>query len=362
MEIEEKAYWLALLSDANVDRNVAKQALYRWTIVQQQLLSACARLSAQTLMEQLPELDALQAERWEAAFSRASQAQVTLEHWRSQGADLLTRADPRYPESLAERLPERWLPYMFLYRGDLHLLERPVVFVSGSSHASERANAAIAELSKSLASLPISQCGTYAQGIERLMLNSAAAEHAATVLILPVGLAHAGPVLRLGQEAVERGERLELSPFTPETRYSPALGNACTRLATALSDVLVLVDHVYPVADWPGLTEQVAHGGRSLWWTTAAAAIGSDWTDIGAVAVDTPTEAARLVTSQLALDMESEQGPDSDLSVEYYSPDAVHFQSADSAIARLARTGRVPEKLVRRLRDAERRGNLGDVD
>lgn len=75
MDIQEKACWLALLSDADVDRNIAKRALYRWTIVAQQPLSACAPFSAQTLMEQLPELDALQAERWQAAFGRASQAQ-----------------------------------------------------------------------------------------------------------------------------------------------------------------------------------------------------------------------------------------------------------------------------------------------
>jgi len=362
VDIQEKAYWLALLSDADVDRNIAKQVLYRWTIVDQQALSACAPLPAQTLMAQLPELDALQAERWEAAFGQASQAQEILEHWRSEGVDLLTRADPNYPESLAERLPERWLPYMFFSRGNLHLLERPAVFVSGSSHPAEAASTAITDLSKSLATLPISLCGTYAQGIERLMLDSAAVEHTATMLILPVGLGHAGPILRLGQEAVERGERLELSPFTPETPYSPALGNACTRLATALSDVLVLFDHAGAAADWPGLTEQVAHGGRVLWWTTGATAMGSDWTDSGAVAVDTAKEAAGLIRSQLGLDMESEQGPDNDLSVEYESPDAVHFKSADSAIAHLARTGRVPEGLVRRLRDAEIRGNLGDAD
>ena len=131
-----------------------------------------------------------------------------------------SRADPNYPESLAERLPERWLPYMFFYRGNLHLLERPAVFVSGPSHPAGMANATIAALARDLASLPVSHCGTYAQGIERLMLDTAAAEHAATILILPVGLSHAGPILRLGEEAVERGERLELSPFTPETTYS----------------------------------------------------------------------------------------------------------------------------------------------
>ncbi len=362
MDIQEKACWLALLSDADVDRNIAKRALYRWTIVAQQPLSACAPFSAQTLMEQLPELDALQAERWQAAFGRASQAQEILDYWQSQGVDLLTRADPNYPESLAERLPERWLPYMFFYRGNLHLLERPAVFVSGSSHPAGMANATIAALARDLASLPVSHCGTYAQGIERLMLDTAAAEHAATILILPVGLSHAGPILRLGEEAVERGERLELSPFTPETTYSPALGNACTRLATALSDVLVLYDHAGAAADWPGLSDQVEHGGRVLWWTTGAATMGSDWTDGGAVAIDTAGQAARLIRNQLALDMESEQGPDSDLPGTYDSLDAVQFQSADSAIARLARTGRVPESLVRRLRDAERRGNLGDVD
>ncbi len=362
MDTHEKAYWLALLSDADVDRNIAKQSLYRWSIVAQQPLSACAPLSAQTLMELLPELDAVQAERWEAAFSRASQAQQLLEHWRSEGVDLLTRADPNYPESLSERLPERWLPYMFFSRGNLHLLQRPAVLVSGSSHPAETANAAITELSKSLAPLPLSLCGTYAQGIERLMLDTAAVEHAAAILILPVGLGHAGPILRRGQESVERGERVELSPFTPETRYSPALGYACTRLATALSDILVLIDQAGTAAEWPGLTEQVAHGGRVLWWATGATAMGSDWTDSGAVAVDTAKKATRLIISQLGLDMESEQGPDSDPSVEYDSPDAVHFKSADSAIAHLARTGRVPESLVRRLRDAEIRGNLGDAD
>ncbi|MHB1319259.1 MAG: DNA-processing protein DprA [Anaerolineae bacterium] len=360
MNHEEKACWLALLSAGDIDRTVAKQALYRLAVVERRLLSEFAGQSAPALAEALPELDLREAEKWAAAFRGVPAAADKMSLWQAQGIDLISRADPAYPENLSERLPERWLPYLLFCRGDLELLSRPSVYVAGAENPGARALQLVRALAEALAPLPVACTGGYTQGVDRQMLTEAAALGGHSIVMLPVGFEHAGPILRAGQSAVEQGTRLELSPYLPDTPYTPALGHARTRLTTVLSDVLALVSPSTSASAWPGLGEHITHGSQVLWWASPADEPG-DWQDRGALAFGTATEAAQMIAGHLGLGTDDAVPPDAspDAVPGLYPETAVHFDSAASAIDRLAKTGRVPEQLMRRLRDAERQGNLG---
>jgi predicted Rossmann fold nucleotide-binding protein DprA/Smf involved in DNA uptake len=352
----EAAYWLALLSAEDLDRAIAKRELYRLAIVEQHPLSDYAGRTAAELAGLLPALSEPEAAKWVSALAAVSDTSNELEARRSVGIHLITRADPSYPENLAERLPEQKLPYMLFCRGNLALLDRPSAYVAGAEAPQSGATELALALAQGLAPLPLACVGGYTQGIDRRTLSEVDAAGGATVLMLPVGLDNAGPILRAGQMAVERGDRLELSPYLPNVSYLPALGRARTLLTTMLSDVLVQVDPDVAADDWPGLPDYAARGCQVLSSRTSDTAQASGWLQRGASLFADAQDAIAQIKRHLDLaeDSAARDEPHADSGLA-----SVHFSDASSAISQLERTGRVPERLMRRLRDAERQGNLG---
>jgi predicted Rossmann fold nucleotide-binding protein DprA/Smf involved in DNA uptake len=355
---DERAYWLALLSDPQVDRSRAKAAIYGWAIEQQQRLDALAGLPSDALRERLPDLDAAQAAAWRQALGQAEAAGQVLAQWQGQGIELITRADAAYPENWVERLAERWLPYTLFYRGNLELLANPAVCLAGAEEPGEAAGDAAEAAAARLGPGAHVLLGGYGQGIDRRALTAGSQALGRTILILPVGFAHAGPILRAGQMAVEQGRRIELSPFEPEAAYAPALGRARSLLVTALAEALALFEPALGPDAWPGYEPFAQHGGLALIWEGGGADMRAAWQAAGARPFADADAIERQIAGHLlpavdeiVLDQESEDALEAG---------PVQFDDADSAIRRLSETGRVPDKLARRLREAEERGLLGE--
>lgn len=350
---------MALMTDPSVDRMQAKAALYRWTIEEQRQLAELAALDANALRGNLPELDKEQARAWQVALSRSPESERVLATWRQQGVELITRADAAYPENWVDRLAERWLPYVVFYRGNLELLASPAVYVAGAESPTETGSAMATEIGSRLGPSAHMLLGGYSQGVDRLALSAASQALGRTILILPLGFAHATPILRAGQTAVEQGRRIELSPYEPDAPYTPALGRARGLLVTALAEALVLVEPDAGPDGWPGYEAMSADGGLTLIWDQSAADTRAPWHRAGAQPFDSAGAAEGLVASHLLPQSEEIRLNDSD-AVEDADAEPAQFDDADSAIRRLSETGRVPDKLARRLRDAEERGLLGD--
>jgi len=360
LDVQEKACWLALFGASEVDRAAAKRVVYRLAVAEHTPLSVCAGRSAEDLAQLLPELSAEQLEAWERALAHREPSEQMLSDLSSQGMDVLTRADIAYPENLAERLPEPWLPYVLYYRGNVDLMARPCVSVAGTATPNDDAAQLVRTLAEVLSPLPLVLAGGYSQGVDRLMLTESAARAGGTMVMLPFGFAHAAPILRAGDQAVSKGERLELSPYAPETPFSPALGTARTRLVTALADALVFVDPDGQAEDWPGYSDLTAHGGLALIHAPSQASRTAAQGSPAIIAFTNSIEALQRISQHLVLE-EDEPGVE-EIAVAAdtdESPDQVYrFADAASAIARLEETGHVPEKLIRRLREAEKRGTL----
>ncbi len=354
----EKACWLALMTDHRIDRSQAKAVIYGWAIERQQRLGDLVDLQPAALRESLPDLDEAQAAVWRQVLHEAADADRLLASWRQQGVDLITRADAAYPENWVERLAERWLPYVLFYRGNVELLANPAVCLAGAEEPGEEAGAAVEEVAERLGPGSHVLLGGYGQGIDRRGLVAGTQALGRSIVILPLGFAHAGPIMRAGQLAIDQGRRIELSPFEPEATYTPALGRARSLLVTTLAEVLALFEPQVGPAEWPGYEPFAQHGGLALIWQGGAAEMQTAWQAAGArafVGVDAIEReiAGRLLPAveEILLDEEDEDAPDAG---------PAQFDDAESAIRRLSETGRVPDALARRLREAEERGWLGE--
>jgi predicted Rossmann fold nucleotide-binding protein DprA/Smf involved in DNA uptake len=355
----QEALWLALLTDPRVDRMQAKAALYRWAIEEQRQTQELASLDAGALRELLPELDEQQALAWQAALGRSEESERVLASWREQGVALITRADAAYPENWVDRLAERWLPYVLFYRGNLELLASPAVSVTGAESPTDAGSAMAEGIGARLGPSAHVLLGGYGQGVDRLALTSGSQALGRTILVLPLGFAHATPILRAGQTAIDQGRRIELSPYEPDAVYTPALGRARSLLVTALAEALVLVEPDTGPDGWLGHEAMSADGGLALIWDQSDADIRQAWQHAGAQPFDSADMVERLIASHL-LPQSEEISLDEEGTADDPSAEPVQFDDADTAIRRLGETGRVPDKLARRLRDAEERGLLGD--
>jgi predicted Rossmann fold nucleotide-binding protein DprA/Smf involved in DNA uptake len=357
VDVAEKQAWVALFSAEGLDRTVAKRALYRHTLAEGALLSACEPEALGTLM---PELDAAQRKCWAAALGQQASMHQRTAAWAREGIEVLLRSDPLYPENLVRRESEAWLPYLLFYRGNLELLEQPGVYVTGSGSPTAPALDFLSDLAGQVATLELVSLGMYAQGVDREFSRAATQRQGPTALMLPLGLGHAGAIHREGLPALQQSQRLELSPVMPEVAHSPALLRACRRLLTGLAEVLVVVEDERP-EDWPGLPEMVRDGGLVLVYAGQSASAAA-WAAQGATLVSDASTAAQRMAEHASLheDADTETPPEAESDREDATP--IQFESADSAIARLSQTGRVPPALARRLREAENSGTLGQKD
>ncbi len=357
-EQAEALYWLVLMHSAQVDRKRAKEALYRWAVEQQQGVKELAGLSAAALQERLPELDAAQATAWQRALDSAEEASLLLATWREQGVHLLTRAEAAYPENWVARLSESWLPYILFYRGNIELLAEPAIWLAGAEAPDEATRQAAEEAATRLGPRAFVLAGGFGKGIDRQALTAGSQALGRTILILPLGFAHAGPILRAGQTAVEQGRRLELSPYAPDAAYSPTLGHARSLLVTALAEALALFEPDSGPDDWPGYEAFTQHGGLALIWERGRAKSLAPWQAAGAQPFGDTQALEAALTEHLLLEVEeitlaenNAEGPEAE---------PIRFGDAASAIRRLSETGHVPDKLARRLREAEEQGWLGE--
>ena len=355
----QEALWLALMTDPDVDRMQSKAALYRWAIEEQRQLVELAALDAARLRELLPELDEAQARAWQAALGRAEESERLLAAWRERGVELITRADAAYPENWVDRLAERWLPYVLFYRGNLELLASPAVTVAGAENPTEAGGALATALGSRLGPSAHLLLGGFGQGVDRRALTAASEALGRTILILPLGFGHAAPILSAGQTAVEQGRRIELSPYEPDAVYTPARGRARSLLVTALAEALILIEPTVGPDEWPGHEALAAAGGLTLLWAQSDAVIRAAWEQAGARSFDTAEMAEGLFASHL-LPQSDEIEVDPASADDEPAAEPVQFDDADSAIRQLSESGRVPDKLAQRLRDAEERGWLGD--
>jgi predicted Rossmann fold nucleotide-binding protein DprA/Smf involved in DNA uptake len=218
-------YWFALLTDKHVPRTTAKTLIYRCCLEEGCPLSLLLDMQIGEMAERY-DMPVDMARQVLSALQTAPGASARLDQLDEQDVHLMLRADVTYPEVLAERLAERWLPYYFFYRGDPELLTEPGVCILGGRQAGGEAMALAAGLGRSLAERGVPLLGGYGQGMDRAALDAAREVGGRVIIMLPLGLVPFAGAARSMQAEIAEGRLLLLSPFEPEAAHSPALAEA----------------------------------------------------------------------------------------------------------------------------------------
>ena len=351
----DAAYWLALLNTNQVKRQTAKRVIHRWCVVDGQPLAALFDLGAAEAAERL-DLSHAEAAQVLAAGPDVAAQRAVVGRLAARGTGIITRVDAAYPDLLTERLPEERLPYYLLYAGDLDNLTQPGVAVLGAAQPSQAAQTLVGGMASALAEEGHLLVGGYDRGVDRQALDDARDAGAAVTLVLPAGMETMGAVL---QRLFPRGRAdrvLALSPYAPSTPYSDALAATRMCLIGALAEVLVLVapdqgpDRLADLRDLFA-SSATAPSRRALAWAGDRGEATRAWVDAGAQLFDGAEAGVAHVLARFgAVDVHAPAGVGVD---DLAGVEPIVFHDADSAIEALGQSGRVPDALARRLREAK---------
>jgi hypothetical protein len=352
---QEAAYWLALLNTSQVKRQLAKRVIHRWCVVEQQSLAALFDLGAAEVADRLG-LSHAEAAQVLAAGPDAAAQQAALGRLSGRGIGVITRVDAAYPDLLAERLPEERLPYFLFHAGDPENLTQPGVAVLGAAEPSREAETLIGGLSARLADEGHLLVGGYDRGVDRQALEAGRDAGAAITLVLPAGIETMGTVLQRLAPGGRADRVLALSPFAPTTPHSDALAGSRLCLIGALAEVLVLVAPDRGPDELPDLRDLFTLGTtppsrRAVAWTGDRGSATRAWIEAGAQPFDGVEAGLAHVLARFgAAPVDAPKGGGVD---DVPGVEPIEFHDADSAIEALGQTGRVPEALARRLREAK---------
>lgn len=347
--LSEAAYWMAALSGEGAQRQAAKEALYAWCVQALQSASALFALDAQALAAQSA-LTLQQAQDLLLLGGLSPEIERALSALRAWGVQVITRADVSYPEELAARLPEKWLPYTLACKGDLAILTEPGVAVLGAAQPTAEQEQAARQVAQALVAQGRHLVGGYDRGVDRLGLEAASALGGRTTLVLPLGIRHCRALLEADAAAYAEGRRLVLSPYPLDAPLREAQERARRALVMALCDTVFLIAPDAGPEGWPQATELMRGGLQVRYWGAAESEATRAWAEAGAV----PFEARELTVAAGGCEAPHTAAEGEALPGEALHEEAppIAFGSVEEAIQVLGKSGRVPERLIGRLRDA----------
>jgi len=344
-------YWLALLNASPLNRALAKKIVHKWCIEENQPLATLFELPESELAHGM-NLTAQEAALLRGAELLAPDQALLLDVLAASDVRMLTRVDVAYPDAFGERLPEGALPYLLFYRGNLGLLSQPGITFLGAENPSPEARALAAALAGRLAAGHHHLVGGYAQGIDRLALETARAGEGRVTMVLPVGIRVFSRALAALTPDIASGRVLVLSPRGPDASASPAAARARLTLAAALGDALVLIEPPYPPAELLPGGRLRGVGWAACVWSLSDDPITALWQEAGARPVATVDDALAFLVDHLGIHpaaLDTDSGTIDDLP----GVEPIAFDDADDAISALGRSGRVPDGLARRLRERD---------
>ena len=165
---------------------------------------------------------------------------------RDQATELLSRdigvlaADsPDFPSQL-ERRGKAIVPALF-YRGDLGILDTPLIAVSGARKVSERGAAAAARLGEIVAQTGRSLVSGNARGVDTLTSAASLKAGGKSILVLPEGIARL-PADNRADPLATSSDLLVLSQFAPEQPWTVHTAMGRNRVICGLANTVVVVE------------------------------------------------------------------------------------------------------------------------
>jgi len=339
---------MAALSGEGALRQAVKEALYAWCVEGQRSASELFALGAPALAEQ-GVLPLEQAQALLLLGGLSSEIERRLSEVRAWGVQVVTRADVSYPEELVAHLPEKWLPYTLACKGDLSILTEPGVAVVGASQPDVEQEQMTRQVVEVLVAQGRHLVGGYDRGVDRIALEAASTLGGRTTLVLPLGIRYCRTFIEADAVAYAEGRRLALSPYPFDAPLREVQERGRRALVMALCDAVLLIAPDEGPAAWPQAAELMRGGLEVRYWPSEESEATRAWAALGALPFDMRDLAAGEAGG-MRLRGGWESGPALDASDEVSPP--IAFGSVEEAIETLGRSGRVPEKLIGRLREA----------
>ena len=344
-DIHEAPYWLALFSASDLARAAAKRAVFEWCVEQANPLSSLFALADPGLAEL--GLGVQQAGQLRETALRVEEQRLIWQSLVSRGFGLLSRDDIAFPDGLAQRLPESWVPYFVVYRGDLQLLSEPGLCFHGSSQPSESARVMLAGMSTGLADESSVLLSVLDKGVDALSLGRFLRASGRAIVMLACGVEQCKPDLEPFESAVDEGRLLVLSPYAPDAQQSSRLALASRALVGAMAEAVMLVEPDAGPSAWPSIPEEVTIACKSLVWTGDESDSAQAWIEAGATFVADASQALRELGRVLG---KTDDGATSAASVHATADtEADYHVDTASTMELLQRMGRVPHSLAKRI-------------
>jgi hypothetical protein len=185
-----------------------------------------------------------------AAEGHVSAQAFVASDFLAKGFRILPITHTEYPPHLAMRLTPAASLTVLSVAGDVKLLEKPGVAISGSRNAGPEGLAFARAMGRALAEAGIPVVSGLARGVDREGLEGALEAGGTVIGVAPEGLlasrAPAHPMVKAGRMVV-------VSEFAPRQQWAAGLAMARNRTIAGLSRTLIVADCVAP----GGTTEQV---------------------------------------------------------------------------------------------------------
>ncbi len=350
-EINELACWLALAYRSDLTMRQVKGVLIPWCLTRGRQLVELLERPESFWRQQLGLSDDLVAGLKRTRHNLLQGADV-LAQLADHGIELVTFADPAYPQLLAEALDPLHRPALLFLQGDFGLLTEPGVAILGDDTGPEAADFA-RQVAHHVAADDVNTVLQARDPVGEAALAGALEADSLVTLVVPEGLLRFRPdpalAVRLG-----RGGVLFLSPVEPSQPFDQRLADPCLRVTAGLARQLVIVATKADTAVWQAIHDAVA--ARRPVCLGPDAATGEDREALlaaGVVVVRDPAEAAESVVRHLADGMAVlglAEVPGEPSPVEPPAEEESAPLEPEALISLLERSGRVPEQLKRRLK------------
>jgi DNA processing protein len=191
---------------------------------------------------ELQQKTGIQSKKAELIKSRIEQAmnQDVEEPLRKKGIGILTLWDEDYPNLLKKTSRPPWVIY---YRGDLSVLETPMLAMVGTRHPTVYGKTVAHELAKRLANQGWSVVSGLARGIDSQAHRGVlAVDGGKTIAVLGTGLDHIYPKENMALARLIEQNGIVLSEYTPETTPKAGLFPMRNRIIAGLSYGTLVVE------------------------------------------------------------------------------------------------------------------------
>lgn len=352
----ETAYWLAMAYASHLPLTRVKTIVAHWCHQAHQPLSQLFT-SLPSHTEKRLGLTEEEKQGIRAAGARLAQYEAWRASLASQGVQVITQAESRYPAALNRYLPAQVRPLFLFALGNLALLQRPSVAIIGAQGATPEVIAAAQDMAALLAAAGLLVVTGLGKGVGRAVSDGAlSAGNGQLVVVLPVGILRALSLSQALADAAAQSRALLLSPFHPNMQFTPARALARNRLMAALANALLVMEAPEVGAERDMAGQALGYGKPVCVWDVESgdsqtSAGNRALIEAGGLPVSDISDVLELVDS--LQDADTRQTPqDTRLlpSLLGIGPDEAGAAfSPEGTLELLTRSGRVPEALMRRL-------------